>query len=280
MRRVRKGEYGMSLTESRYEVEKDWECTKLLICEDTDRRYLAFALGQYGIYLESFSRMEIKGGHYNMHNPSIATIRYCKYDCVLDFIMHEKQFKSSIIFKHGKYFMDLETDAIGLANNVMLNAMGLRPGSIFYIHSNDKEAQDLFYHTAVKINEQSKLECKFDCDCYNYKITIKRYNKTNGKFVLVVIMTGTDMPNTWKFNPEEFCEPECDCECECEETCCVPLGNYTISVNGIWELGKPRIGVTIPTHAAPEPEWKCLRCIEECCEYDECFDIDDIEEQP
>lgn len=238
-------------------IESEWECTKLLVCGETDRRYLAYMLGGYGIYLESFCKLDITNNN-GVFAPGIATVRYPEYGMVLDFVAFEPQCKASIIFKHGRYFSSIE-DSAGLAANTAMNALGLRKGSTFYIDSNDKEVRDFFYMVAKRANDLAHFECKFDYDCYHYKLYIKRYNKKNGQIVLVVIMTGKDMPNVWKFDQNEFCQEDC---CE-EEPCCDDVcvyGNYTVLSDGVWTL-------------------TCLVEICECCDLplDECeCDIEDI----
>jgi len=54
--------------------------------------------------------------------------------------------------------------------NVTKNTMDLFPRSTFNIKSDNRELRRLFYETAVKLNEEEDMGCKFDYDEYNYTL--------------------------------------------------------------------------------------------------------------
>jgi hypothetical protein len=175
----------MNLT-TEHEIETTWKIAKLLINDLGSYKVFLYKLPQHGLYLQSLRPIPIVydcrlGGPKILFAktlyPHIAMVRYKEEDQVLGFI-HSEPFKASRIFKHGMYFNDFSESCIGgFMKNVTKNMMGLFPRSTFNIKSDNRELRKLFYETAVKLNEEENIGCKFDYDEYDYTLEILPYKR-------------------------------------------------------------------------------------------------------
>lgn len=188
---------------SQYIMEHDWHIAKLLLLR-AHPKILSYVLPKYNIYLQSLDPLYkrsrgpgISGAPPAYHLPNIAVVRTLDLDTVVDFIQENPEFQAHKIFKHGDCFGH-EDHPNGFRGNVVKNVLALCRGSTLRIKSNDKEQRGKFYKTAREFNLEDKFGCSFDYDRYDYTLEIKRYNKPNGKFVLVTILYGyPDFINHW-----------------------------------------------------------------------------------
>lgn len=195
------------------EIQEDWGIHKLLITGVKSKKYLAFRLGQFDIYLQDYTPIirssTEKDAPAYWNTPYIAIVRTpCRLN-VSAFIKEMREFRVYKIFKWGPYLTDIRY--FGFIDTCMMNAMGLRQGSTFYIDapnnkgdSSNLKFKKLFYERAVKLNEEHNFGCKFDYDEYDYKFEVRTYRKPNGNLAIVTVMSGDDMPNDWRtseFNP-------------------------------------------------------------------------------
>lgn len=171
-------------------IEHEWEIAKLLIT-NCDYKMLFFKLPQYGLYLQSIAPIPLVhartpmglGFHFQASSsrpriPHVVVVRTQDKANVSKFIMGEKQFEASKIFKHGFYFPALEKHyVIGFVCNTVKNMVHLCKGKTIRIVSKNRELRDIFYEKAVSINEEDSTECIFDYDEYDYVLDIRPYKR-------------------------------------------------------------------------------------------------------
>jgi len=189
------------------EIQEKWGIHKLLITGARSKKYLAFRLGQFDTYLQDYEPIIRSSTEKNAsafwNTPYIAVVRTpCRLN-VSAFIKEMKEFKAYKIFKWGPYLTD--DRYYGFICNCMMNAMGLRQGSTFYIDAPNNKGgspnmkfKKLFYERAVELNEENNFGCKFDYEVYDYKFEVRTYRKPNGNLAIVTVMSGDDMPNDWR----------------------------------------------------------------------------------
>jgi len=193
-----------------HEIESKWEIAKLLITTPMSYKILLYTLPQYGLYLQSLRpirtvfKPEPKAGpRIFFRDPKfahIAAVRTENIENVVDFIQEQKRFQAMRIFKHGRHYKTLESGRyMGLVCNTVKNMMALKSGSVFRITSQDKKMRDVFYATAIRINEEDNLGCSFDYDEYDYTLEIRKYNRywnnELDSYCIVTILYGDDLPN-------------------------------------------------------------------------------------
>jgi len=185
------------LGREQYKIEHDWPVTKLLI-NRCFPKLLSFYLAKHDIYLQDLDPVMKVGQNQKdkSFRPHFAVVRTLDMENVVQFIRENPEFQTHKIFKHGVYFDKLE-DIYGLLANSVKNALSLRKNKVFYIKSLDREIRDTAYKMAVKFNEQENFGCSFDYDEYDYVLEFKKYIRDNGRWAVVSIMYGEDMPNHW-----------------------------------------------------------------------------------
>lgn len=198
------------------EITKTQELYKILVTRNA-YGYLFYKLGQYGIYVESIkpvsetfpsgnSRFMITTRNRGAERkPHIVVVRAPDHKTICDFITNEKFFQAFKIFKHGNDFNDIGDSARSLAANSVMNMMGLYPGKTFYIVEGNRRARPLvklFYDMAVDLNEREGLGCKFDYDNYDLVLELRAYERENGKFSIISILYGDNLPNVWRSDSE------------------------------------------------------------------------------
>jgi len=194
---------------SEWEIEHKWEIAKLLITNMNSYKMFLFMAPTYGLYIQSlrpankFIEEGLKGIKYHFQDPKdphIVVVRTSNMDYVCEFIQHQPSFRAMKIFKHGLYFKSLDANVVkGFASTNVMNMMGLKPGAIFRIKSDNKQLRDLFYQKALQHNEEHEFGCEFDYDDYDYTLFIKAYKKYRDKehigWAIFTILYGDDMPN-------------------------------------------------------------------------------------
>jgi len=185
------------LGREQYEIEHDWPIAKLLI-NQCFPKLLAFYLGRYDIYLQDLDPVMKVGRNQSdkSFRPHFAIVRTLNEDNIVKFIQENPEFQAHKIFKHGIYFDKLE-DVYGLIANSVKNALSLRPNKTFYIKSLNQDLRDTAYKMATQFNEEEGFGCSFDYDEYDYVLELKKYIRDNGKWAVIIIMYGEDMPNHW-----------------------------------------------------------------------------------
>lgn len=203
----------MSLKDQ-WTIEHEWVIAKLLVT-NCNYKMLFYTLPQYGLYLQAIAPIPLVhkrgplglGFHFQPSTsrpriPHVITVRTEDKDNVSKFILSERQFEASKIFKHGLYFPALEKHyLIGFVCNTVKNMLHLCKGKTIRIVSKSKTLRDLFYEKAVPINKEDATECTFDYDEYDYVLDIRPYKRLlEGKFhtwAVVTILYGEDMTNHW-----------------------------------------------------------------------------------
>ena len=185
------------------EITKNWEVSKILVTANANPNYIAFKLGQMGIYAQDFKPI-ITDPHKNADDlPMVVETRSKEKADTQKFVLQETQFKAYKIFKHGEKFYELE-DAVGLAANTMKNILNrFDEPKTFYIDSDSRGLRDLFYNIAVRINDEDNRGHKFDFETYDYRLIIKKYDTVyqNGLYAgtsVFTCLTSKDIPNYWK----------------------------------------------------------------------------------
>lgn len=183
------------------EIETKWGLHKLLITGLKSQKLLAFKLGQFNIYLQTYKPLGFRVREHDTvvpyGTPYLAVVRTPFKGNVIRFIWEMKEFQALRIFKTATRMHKIEK-MNGFACECITNALGLKSGKTFYISSMDKEMRDLFYRHALHINDEHNFGCKFDFDDYDYKFEIRKYIRPDGRISLVTIMSGEDMPNDWR----------------------------------------------------------------------------------
>ncbi len=179
------------------EIETKWGIHKLLITGVKNKNMLAFKLGQFDIYLQSLEVLiPDTDGESWWKTPVVAVVRTPNRNNVYAFIKEMTEFKAYKIFKHG---VNMPRERLrGFACNNVMNMMGLRPDSMFYIKCEDVEIRNLFYTESIRLADQHEFDCDFDFDDYDYALEIRVYERLSGNLAVVTIMSGPDMPNDYR----------------------------------------------------------------------------------
>ncbi len=188
-----------------WEIEHDWTISKLLITNMNPKMFM-YRAGQHDIYVQNVRPVKVsmpQGSSIQWtfdkpRFPHVAVVRSQGKQPILDFIAECPELEISRIFKSGYDFPEISDKYLRrMFLNVAKNMLALRAGSAFRIDSDDKILRGIAYECAEFINTEEQFNCKLDYNEYDYTLLCKSYKRDNGKWAVVTILYGWDMPNHW-----------------------------------------------------------------------------------
>lgn len=155
---------------------------KLLVFNLKDRNYLAYKLGQYGIYLERIRNIETVK---DSLCPKLVVVRYSNNSEIYEFIK-DSGLQVQRVFKSAVFPKDKVRNK-GLFYSTANNLLALVKGKTLRILSKERDLQEEFYKILLEVNEEKKFNCKFDFDIFDVLVEVKKY--TTPKRIWIIIVT-------------------------------------------------------------------------------------------
>jgi hypothetical protein len=163
--------------------------TKFLVMS-SDRNYLSYLFGQYGIYVGKIQ--PIMSGS-KLGAPTIATIRYNDgMDIgIASMDLNEADFYCQRVFKSEMTKIERKDRIDKFLGYCAKNLVYLVPNMTIKISSNNIDLRSRFYRMAFDANITEGTRCHFDYDDFDIEFTIKEY-VSGDKYWIVTFIEGLE----------------------------------------------------------------------------------------